>query len=358
MWFHLHWLLPDFLPRVAHFGWMGVDLFFVLSGYLIGSQPLKAHQAGAGVGLWRFYRRRLYRILPAYLVVVALYFLWPAWREDPGISPLWEFLTFTENLFVNYDLNHAFSHVWSLCIEEQFYLVLPMIVLVMMRRPSVKRTAWLIAGLVGVGIAVRTYEFFHVLRPLGAEDASVKYIERIYYPTWCRMDGLLAGVSLALVRVFRPGWWDAMARWGWAMLAGGLGLVAIALWLFDDRFASQTGAAEWGTFVGFPVLSVGLGLVMASSMSGRGWIRIPGAQWVATLAYSLYLSHKAVVHVAEIYLPSLTAEHGVKAAVVCGVACLVGAVVLHFGVERPFMVLRDRGRVKAVEEEMRLDPAV
>ena len=79
---------------------------------------------------------------------------------------------------------------------------------------------------------------------------------------------------------------------------------------------------------------------------------------MATLAYSLYLSHKAVVHVAETYLPSLTAGHGVKAAVVCGVACLVGAVVLHFGVERPFMVLRDRGRVKAVEEEMRLDPAV
>jgi peptidoglycan/LPS O-acetylase OafA/YrhL len=104
---------------------MGVDLFFVLSGYLIGSQLLKPFRSGEHPRLWDFYRRRLYRILPAYLAVLALYFLVPVWREQDGISPLWQFLTFTENFFVDYAKNEAFSHVWSLCVEEHFYCCCP-----------------------------------------------------------------------------------------------------------------------------------------------------------------------------------------------------------------------------------------
>jgi peptidoglycan/LPS O-acetylase OafA/YrhL len=66
---------------------MGVDLFFVLSGYLIGTQLLRPYAAGSRP-LWRdFYRRRLYRVLPAYLAVLLLYVLVPAWREAPHLSP-------------------------------------------------------------------------------------------------------------------------------------------------------------------------------------------------------------------------------------------------------------------------------
>jgi peptidoglycan/LPS O-acetylase OafA/YrhL len=88
MLFHLHWLLPDGSGPIARFGWMDVDLFFVLSGYLIGSQLLKPLREGRGVSLTGFYRNRAYRILPAYLVLLALDGLWPAWREDTGMSPL------------------------------------------------------------------------------------------------------------------------------------------------------------------------------------------------------------------------------------------------------------------------------
>jgi peptidoglycan/LPS O-acetylase OafA/YrhL len=96
MLFHLGWLLPKSFAPVSRFGWMGVDLFFVLSGYLIGSQLLKPYLAGETPSIAGFYRRRIYRILPAYLFVLSLYFTLPVWREEDGISPLWQFLTFTE----------------------------------------------------------------------------------------------------------------------------------------------------------------------------------------------------------------------------------------------------------------------
>ncbi len=90
--------LPARILPVTDFGWMGVDLFFVLSGFLIGQQALKPYRIGQRLSLAAFYRRRAYRILPAYLAVLALYFLVPGWRESPRLSPLWKFLTFTMNL--------------------------------------------------------------------------------------------------------------------------------------------------------------------------------------------------------------------------------------------------------------------
>ena len=117
-------LVPD-SDQVARFGWMGVDLFFALSGYLIGSQLFRPLAQGRTIDAGRFYARRALRTLPAYIAVVAVYFTVPAFRERPTIQPLWQFLTFTENLFIDFYGGKAFSHVWSLCVEEQFYLVVP-----------------------------------------------------------------------------------------------------------------------------------------------------------------------------------------------------------------------------------------
>src|SRR5882724_9709873 len=87
------------LPYDIHrFGWVGVDLFFVLSGYLIGGQLLSQLGGGRHIRFGRFYARRALRILPAYLVVVSVYFFLPALREFPTISPLWKFLISVQNI--------------------------------------------------------------------------------------------------------------------------------------------------------------------------------------------------------------------------------------------------------------------
>ena len=94
--FHLQQYLPAALHPIAGVGWMGVDLFFVLSGYLIGGQILKRYATGRGANFAVVYARRAYRILPAYLVILLLYLLVPAWREWPGLAAWWKFLSFTE----------------------------------------------------------------------------------------------------------------------------------------------------------------------------------------------------------------------------------------------------------------------
>ncbi len=350
--FHGPDTLPQMLQPAARLGWMGVDLFFVLSGYLIGSQLMRPYVAGERPQLWAFYRNRLYRVLPAYLAVLALYYVLPVWREETRLSPLWEYLTFTVNLFIDYSANGAFSHVWSLCVEEHFYLLLPLILLLMMRRPSLRRTVAVLAGLVLFGICLRSFILFHWLRPLetAGHGFAIPYLERIYYPTYSRLDGLLAGITLALVKTFRPLWWSALAKRGHLLLVMGVGLTGAAIWLFKDRWQSVFGVQAWGVAVGFPLLSAGLGLVVASALSDNCVLsryKVPGAKLIATLAYSLYLTHKELIHLMDLCFPALARAGMYPWLGAFAACCLVVSGVLYVCVERPFLLLRDRRRVRS-----------
>src|SRR3982751_3783154 len=132
--------------RMHRFGWIGVDLFFVLSGYLIGGQLLAPLARNQQIDLPRFFARRALRIIPAYFAVLGIYFLLPSWREYPEISPLWKFVMSVQNLGLHGGT--AFSHAWSLAVEDQFYLLLPFILLLVVRRP---RAALLVPILIVIG---------------------------------------------------------------------------------------------------------------------------------------------------------------------------------------------------------------
>lgn len=328
------------LGQIARFGWMGVDLFFVLSGYLIAGQLFRSWREDGGFSLRGFYMRRAWRILPAYLVVLALYVTVPSVREAPHIRPLWEFLTFTENFRIDYTTTRAFSHVWSLCVEEHFYLVLPLLVLWLRRSPGPRKAVALVLGVLLVGMVLRGWIWTQGLAPLRSLDEeafAIRYIETIYYPTTTRLDGLLVGVVLAAIQVFRPGWWAWAMGQGWRLFLVGLLLVGGAIGLFQDRFSLP------GAVLGFPLLSLGLGLLVASGLSeafGLSRIRIPGADILATLAYSLYLTHKAVFHLNETWLGPLLERGTVWAFGIHAAVCLAVAMLLHVTVERPFLRLR------------------
>ena len=177
--------------RVDRFGWIGVDLFFVLSGYLIGGQLLAPLARDQRIKLGRFFTRRALRIMPAYFVVLAIYFLLPSWREYPEMSqPLWKFLLSVQNIALHGGT--AFSHAWSLAVEDQFYLALPFLLLFLYRRP---RAAIIVPCLIVIGgIALRAF--------LAAQNPSVDggvsfrgFQAWIYYPTWTRLDPLVFGVA-------------------------------------------------------------------------------------------------------------------------------------------------------------------
>jgi peptidoglycan/LPS O-acetylase OafA/YrhL len=315
--------------HVADYGWMGVDLFFVLSGYLIGFQLLKPLSGGEPLRFGHFYLRRAFRILPAFLTVLAVYAWLPSWREAPGMQPSWQFLTFTVNLLIDYPHNQAFSHAWSLCVEEHFYLVFPWLAWLLTRRPSLRRALAAGAGIVVAGMLVRGYAWLH----------GMDFIGSIYYPTWSRLDGLLAGVVLAALQIYHPAGWAAWQAKANRFALAGLGVTGAAIWVFRHRvsFAADV--------LGYPLLSAGLALLVLAAASPHGWLgrwRVPGAGWIAAISYSLYLCHKLAMHRVETLLEAHPGIHGLPAFAAYVVAILAAGALLHYAVERPFLRLRAR----------------
>lgn len=322
------------LPALVEYGYMAVDLFFVLSGFLIGGQLLRPYAAGREP-VWRdFFVRRALRILPAYLAVLALYFLVPAVRDSP-IQPLWQFLTFTQNLFADYHYMRAFSHAWSLCIEEHFYLLLPLAVYLLARRPGAGRVMLLAAGVLTGGMLLRAWLWHSEVAPFlhvrnGEGSYFLRYIEEIYNPTYARLDGLLAGVILAAVHVFRPAWWDwALARRGWFLLAGTAGWGAV-MWMPSPGFLSAV--------VGYPMLSASIAAIVLAAAGPARWLEQVhgwGIGALAAMSFSLYLIHKPVYHV----LRPWVAGSAWALPAYAGAALLAGGL-LYLLVERPGVRLR------------------
>lgn len=322
---------------LSRYGWMGVDLFFVLSGYLIGVQVLKAFAAGRAFSFAEFYARRAFRILPAYLAVLMLYAFWPAFREAPGLEPSWKFLSFSLNLDIDYDANAAFSHAWSLCVEEQFYLFFPVLTWLCCRRLGHRRFAMLCMSVVAAGAVLRGAAW---LRDANANPPLDRnwFIEDIYYPTWNRLDGLLAGVVLATWRVMGPQHWTSVRRHANRCLVSGIALLAIAMVLFNDRVGLLANTIGW------PVLSLAWALLVFATADSDHWLgrlQIPGAKELATISYSLYLVHKAVYHLVAVQWGEQFRGEGFMAVLAYGAAAVLAACLLHCTIERPFLRMRD-----------------
>jgi peptidoglycan/LPS O-acetylase OafA/YrhL len=327
---------PDF-SWLSRFGWAGVDIFFVLSGFLIGAQVFGQLQQGAAFSVSGFYARRAWRILPAFVVVLALYAFFPALREAPGLQAWWQFATFTMNVLIDYERNQAFSHAWSLCVEEHFYLVFPLLAVWLSSRASASRFLGVCAMLVVLGMALRGATWLHYA---AIDPPRNWFIEELYYPTWMRLDGLLMGVMLASLRVHRPQVWARLQLRSNACLAGGMAVCGLAFWLFRERTGLLANTLGW------PVLSFGFGLLVFAGADRRSLIgrwRVPGMAWLAAISYSLYLSHKIAFHVVQAALaPSMQGSRVLPFLTYALATLLLGAA-LHYLVERPFLRWRDRG---------------
>ena len=322
--------------RLHRWGWIGVDLFFVLSGYLIGGQLLAELARNNRLTLPRFYARRALRILPAYFVILAIYFLVPLWREYPDMAqPFWKFLFSVQNIALHGGT--AFSHAWSLAVEDQFYFALPFILLVVFWRA---RAAIILSFVILLG-GVFLRALLASQNTTGTGVSFRGFQAWIYYPTWTRLDPLVFGVMIAAIEKFRPRLWQRLmnsAIWLWLPA---LALIVYALWLGETDDINFT-ACVWQ----FPLLATGMAALLICALSTRLPLRrvaIPGAAFIASIAFSAYLVQKLVIHgVAE-----LCQAHGIdtkSAVALIGVQLGVyaAATVLFFAVERPFLQLRRR----------------
>jgi len=190
--------------KLGNYGVLGVDLFFVLSGFLITGLLLDSK---GGPHFFRnFYARRTLRIFPLYYAVLALLFIVlprvaaiPPPLEESRAHQAWLW-TYTANFFIAAKGSWALpyvSHFWSLAIEEHFYLLWPLVVFAF-RRETLERVC---LGVIGVALALRIALSLH-----GMSELSISVL------TPCRVDTLCVGALLAIV-ARREGWAALLVRY-------------------------------------------------------------------------------------------------------------------------------------------------
>jgi len=332
-------------------GWAGVDLFFVLSGYLIANQLFAGMARGQSLSLPRFYARRAFRTLPVFWLVLALFALFPAAMGGRSPPPWWRFLTFTQNLGLQ--PGTAFSHAWSLCVEEQFYLVLPALLalaawLATRRAPArltlTRAHGWALMGaLVAVGVVARCMLWPRYGQP--ADGRGDGYMSWIYYDTLCRFDEFIPGVAVAMLKNFhRPAWERLMARGGTLSAIGAAAVLAMMTLAYRTYYVGGVGWGFFMTAFGYSLVALAFAVLVAASLSPAARVlrwRVPGADKLALWSYSTYLSHKPLAHILAQQLKPLGVSDGVRLAIIT-VACIAMGALLYKLVEAPFMALRDR----------------
>ena len=323
---------------MGEMGWVGVDLFFVLSGYLIGNQIFSTVVRQQKFSFKNFYYRRLLRTLPAYLFVLSIYFLIPGFGENTNLPPLWKFLTFTQN----FDLHAgtAFSHAWSLCVEEQFYLVLPILALMMIKKESMYRSWLAILGLIVMGMILRGSLWVYCQQHANQHFRSL-YYTKIYYATFCRLDELVLGVAIAILKNFHKELWLKITRRGnWLLVTGMIGS-SLSCYLFLQHHYSL-----FVTISGYPLLGISFAALTLAALSPNAClnkIRIPGVAALAIWSYAIYLVHKPVSVIVYRELSSYgIAANNWNGIVIVSLASILCGWLLYCCVEKPFLTFRDK----------------
>jgi peptidoglycan/LPS O-acetylase OafA/YrhL len=332
---------PQWIETIGKFGWTGVDLFFVLSGFLISTELFKELSNTHTLSLKNFFIKRGFRILPAYLLVVAIYFLIPAYHERETLPPLWRFLTFTQNFGLDLSKSGTFSHAWSLCVEEQFYLLLPLALLLIFRSGISKKGAYILGGFVILGVTIRLLMWYRFVLPYAdTDDFVIQWYKHIYYPIYNRLDGLLTGIAISALFHFKPVLAARIAKYGnWFLPVGLVVLAGAYILCFDSH-------SFYATILGFPLVALGYGLVVVCAISPgsvmhRYWLRV--TEKLAGLSYGIYLTHKGIIHLVQKYAQGagIPADSN-KMFLICMLFVLLAALLLQYLVEKPFLKWRKR----------------
>jgi peptidoglycan/LPS O-acetylase OafA/YrhL len=330
---------PKWLPDYARFGWTGVDLFFVLSGFLISSQLFLKIKQEKNISYKEFFLKRFFRIIPAYIVVVGIYFIFPIFREKESLPAIWKFLTFTQNFGTNLKDYGTFSHAWSLCVEEHFYFFLPIILIILQTKNLFNKSYWLLVFLFIFGFAIRIYSWNNFYIPkINHENSWLYWYKFIYYPTYNRLDGLLVGVSIAGIYQFLPDFWNKLSKFG------NLNIILSLIILTCAYFVCYEQQTFYASIFGFPLIAIGYGFLVIGAISPNSFLfklKSKTTTFIATLSFTIYLTHKGIIHITQNLLENTKAESNLIV-LICIVTCTIGAYLVNLLIEKPFMKLRNR----------------
>lgn len=340
--FHYYFLFkdaPQWVTTMFKIGWSGVDMFFVLSGFLISSILFKEIINGHRISLKKFYINRFFRIIPAFIFVVLLYFLFPILHERKGIAPLWKFLTFTLNFGLDYLHKGTFSHAWSLCVEEHFYLIFPLFLFFLQSIQKFKYSYWFLILLFCGGFFIRYFIYTDIVLPNSTiETYNINFIKYIYYPTYNRLDGLLVGVSISALYNFLPNVWKKVSNYGNLIL-----ILSIISLIFSFKICHDLTAFRTG-FIGYPLLAFSFGLLVIAALSPQTFLFKWNSKiftYIASISYSLYLIHKIAFHYTRYLLQNVLSQPNLIF-IISLLVSFIAASLMYYFIEQPFLKLRTR----------------
>lgn len=328
-------LFPDVVPG----GFLGVDVFFVLSGFLITSLLVREHESTGGVALGRFYVRRLRRLTPALVLVIAALSVYAVVAAGPGeldrlrahgIASLgwfanWRFILDGTTYADVVAGASPLRHMWSLAIEEQFYLVFPFSVLgiaAVVGRSRLRTTLLWTAALGALASAVW----------MAVVSGSSTGIERAYFGTDTRAHGLLVGVALGAALAGVPPTADRLGRGGGRWLARLAPVAAAAVVVVVFTTSQSDGWLYRGGF-----LAVAIGVAAVIGVCGSEGAVARGLRWrplvlLGVISYGVYLWHWPVIVLVDTERTGLA---GLPLAMVQLALTLVVSVASYVLVERP-----------------------
>jgi peptidoglycan/LPS O-acetylase OafA/YrhL len=254
--------------------WAGVDIFFVLSGFLITGILLARKREGNAYFSY-FYRRRVFRILPPYIVTLLLFGLIFGWN---AFHPWPTMLFFGMNLQPFFTSNHMPLPLWSLAVEEQFYLVWPFIILLVSERTLMR---------LAIAAIVITPILRALCTPLFPDELY------IYMLTPFRADLLCAGAILALVWKDRtPRTEDLFRRRAWIVFAFALCALLLSQHWSIFRLWSNT---RYSNSIVYLLTLIAAASLLAWTLADRSWLHriltFRPMRYIGEVSYTVYLIH-------------------------------------------------------------------
>lgn len=268
-------------------GWTGVDLFFVISGFLIGGLLFNELEKNSRIDKSRFFIRRAFKIWPGYLLLVLVTFVQE--MRHGNVSAAKAFYEVMPNLFhVQNYLWTLRGQTWSLAVEEHFYLILPLLLMLLTLRNRGR-----IAQIPAVPVVAGVLAVVCLCLRMWVTSRDPFNAFRNISPTHLRLDSLFWGVFLSYLYKFRPPWAEPALRHTRLLLVAGL-LLVLPLAFFDD-------STPFAHTIGFTLLFIGYGCILlafVSTAEGSGHLATvifsPIGRCLAfagVFSYAIYLWH-------------------------------------------------------------------
>ena len=304
-------LYPLRFLGVPHFGWAGVDIFFVLSGFLVGGLLIKERLTRGSINSRRFILRRAFKIWPQYYFFLAVMLALHPRAVRSYIGNLLNIQNYTGT---------PLQHTWSLAVEEHFYLILvALLAVVVMAKLSTRSLAIVLA------LAATTVTLYRTL--------AVFHGEQNYYRTHLRIDALLFGVLLAIIYHHRPRFFARLQqpRWLLAMVPG----AAIISTHWQSPFARSLGifAAD--------AAGVALLLLFYRHRPHRSFA-FRATSTIGLYSYGVYLWHESVLGPVSSMAMRIPRVAPVFLAITPWVLAIALGIVTTYLIERPALRLRER----------------